>query len=125
MKYLFFIGLFVIISGSGKAQCIRVFVSENSGGIEIPIENREFDVTINDSIKRTLTTDKSGYLTRISLEKGKYHVKLVSTEFKDAYMKDVIVEDGKSSNIVIDVFRLTQQEEQEKLRLQKEKAGKK
>jgi hypothetical protein len=125
MKNLFLLTLLIVTSSAIKAQCIRIYVSENVKGVEIPIEKGEFEVTINDTLKKKLTTDKSGYLTRISLERGKYNVKLESMEFKDAYMKDVVVEESKSSNIVIDVFRLSAAEEKEKLEKEKKKLEKK
>ncbi len=84
-----------------KAQCIRIYVSEKIKGIEIPIGRREFEVYVNDTLKKKLETDGSGYLTRLSLEKGKYNIKIASSEYACVPMNDVVVEESRSTDITI------------------------
>jgi len=103
MKHLILIVFFAGCLSSTKAQCIRVYVSEKIKGIEIPIQRREFEVFVNDTLKRKLSSDNSGFLIRLSVNKGKYNIKLVSPDYADAFMSDVIVEESKSTDITINV----------------------
>jgi hypothetical protein len=101
MKNFFIVTFLTITFGAAKAQCIRVYVSEKIKGIEIPIQRTEFEVYVNDTLKKKLSSDNSGFLTRLSLNKGKYNIKLVSAEYSMVKMDAVVVEDSKSTDITL------------------------
>lgn len=114
MKQLFFIAFFVLAVFNIQAQCIRIYVAEKVKEVEIPIERREFEVTINDTMKLNLTSQSNGLLGRISLDRGTYKVKLTSEDYTDAILKDVVVEESKSNNLTIHVTSLTPAQIEEK-----------
>ena len=114
MKINFPIVFFIVSISIGKAQCIRIYVAEKVKGVEIPIERREFDITINDTIKLKLTSGNSGLLGRIPLDRGTYKVKIQNPEFADAIVNDVVVEESRSNNLTINVLPATTVKEEEK-----------
>ncbi|MBA3680975.1 MAG: hypothetical protein H0W73_07380 [Bacteroidetes bacterium] len=114
MKQLFFIAFFALAVFTTNAQCIRIYVAQKIKEVEIPIERREFEITINDTMKLNLTSTNDGLLGRVSLEKGTYKVKLQSDEYADAIVTDVIVEESRSNNLTINVVPLTAAQIEEK-----------
>ena len=114
MKQLFLIGSLVFLFYTGKSQCIRIYVAEKVKEIEIPVERREFEVTVNDTMKWNLTSVNNGLLGRIALEKGTYKVKLTNPEYADAIINDVVVEESRSNNLTINVVPLTAAQIEEK-----------
>lgn len=114
MKNLLLIAFFTFTAFILKAQCIRVYVSEKIKGIEIPIQRREFEVFVNDTLKRKIASDNSGFLVRLSLTKGKYNIKLVNPEFSEAFQKDVVVEESKNTDVTIIVVPVAAIPESEK-----------
>jgi hypothetical protein len=114
MKQLFLITFFAFSVFSTKAQCIRIYVAQKVKGVEIPIERREFEITINDTMKLNLTSTSDGLLGRVSLDKGIYKVKLQSEEYADATVSDVVVEESRSNNLTVNVVPLTAAQIEEK-----------
>lgn len=107
MKNFILISIFTLSVSLGKAQCIRIYVAEKVKEVEIPIERRKFEITINDTMKLNLTSGNNGLLGRVSLPSGKYNVKLTSPDYADAIMNDVVVEESKSTNITMNVVAAT------------------
>jgi len=107
MKNFILISIFTLSISFGKAQCIRIYVAELVKEVEIPVERRKFEITINDTMKLNLTSGNNGLLGRISLQSGKYKVKLTSPDYADAVMNDVVVEESKSTNITMNVVPAT------------------
>ena len=101
MKNFFLVFCFLLLINLTKAQCIRIFVSETIKGVEIPIARREFEVYVNDTLKKKVQSDASGFLTRLSLERGKYDVKIKNPEYNCAPMNGVVVEESKSTEITM------------------------
>ncbi|MCE3260729.1 MAG: hypothetical protein K0S12_2370 [Bacteroidetes bacterium] len=100
--------LFLFLFGfahTGKSQCIFIYAAEKIKGAEIPIVRTEFEVTINDSLKKKVSSLNDGSLGRISLEKGTYRVKISSSEFTDGFQENVIVNESKSTDVVINLTR--------------------
>jgi hypothetical protein len=121
MKKLIITTLFLVaISYNGKSQSIYVYASEKIKGAEIPIERVDFEVIVNDSIKKKFTSQNDGSLGRISVPKGKYKVKLTTEEFADGINEEVIVNEFKTTSLVVNLLRLTPAQIEEK-----KKAGKK
>ncbi len=114
MRSLFVFAFIMLSTFIYKAQCIRIYVAEKVKEVEIPIERREFEVTINDTMKLNLTSQSNGLLGRISLDRGTYKVKLTSEDYTDAILKDVVVEESKSNNLTIHVTSLTPAQIEEK-----------
>jgi len=114
MRQVFLTTLFVLSAFCFKAQCIRIYVAEKVKEVEIPIERREFEVTINDTMKLNLTSQSNGLLGRISLDRGTYKVKLTSEDYTDAILTDVVVEESRSNNLTIHVTSLTPAQVEEK-----------
>ncbi len=113
MKQLFLMAS-VVFFYNAKAQCIRIYVAEKVKEVEIPIERREFDIIINDTMKYHLTSVNNGLLGRIALDKGVYKVKLSNPEYADAIVTDVVVEESRSNNLTINVVPLTAAQIEEK-----------
>ncbi|MEI8137506.1 MAG: hypothetical protein WCH21_09315 [Bacteroidota bacterium] len=103
MKHLFLICFFALSVYCSNAQCIRIYVSQKIKEVEIPVERREFEVTINDTMKLNLTSGNNGLLGRISLDRGTYKVVIKNPEYVDAIMNDVVVEESRSNNLTINV----------------------
>ena len=103
MKNFILLSIFTFSVYLGKAQCIRLYVSEKVKGAEIPVERRKFEVTINDTMKLNLTSGNDGYLGRISLDRGTYKVVLKNADYSEAIVKDVIVEESRSNNLTVDL----------------------
>jgi hypothetical protein len=101
MKNFILISIFTLSVFLGKAQCIRIYVAEKIKEVEIPVERRKFEITINDTMKLNLTSGNNGLLGRVSLPSGKYNVKLTSPDYADALMNDVVVEESRSTNITM------------------------
>lgn len=114
MRQLFLTTLFVLSVFCIKAQCIRIYVAEKVKEVEIPIERREFEITINDTMKLNLTSGNNGLLGRVSLERGTYKVKLTSDDYADAIVTDVVVEESRSNNLTVNVVALTAAQIEEK-----------
>lgn len=114
MKQQFLIAFFALSLFSTKAQCIRIYVAQKVQGVEIPIERREFEITINDTMKLNLTSTNDGLLGRVSLDKGTYKVKLQSDDYADAILTDVVVEESRSNNLTVNVVPLTAAQIEEK-----------
>ncbi|MEO6303908.1 MAG: hypothetical protein ABIP51_12125 [Bacteroidia bacterium] len=114
MKNLILICFFAVSVYTGKAQCIRIYVAEKIKEVEIPVERREFEITINDTIKLNLTSTNDGLLGRVSLDKGTYKVKLTNPEYADAIVANVIVEESRSNNLTVNVVPLTAAQIEEK-----------
>ncbi|MBA2612710.1 MAG: hypothetical protein H0U95_12100 [Bacteroidetes bacterium] len=114
MKHLLALSFFIIYAYSIKAQCIRIYVAEKIKEVEIPIERRDFEITINDTMKLNLTSGNNGLLGRIALDKGTYKVMIQNPEFADAVIKDVVVEESRSNNLTINVVPLTAAQIEEK-----------
>lgn len=114
MKSLIFISLFIIASGFAKGQCIFVYASEKVKGVEIPIERVEFEITVNDTIKKKYTSKNDGSLGRISLERGKYKVRVVTEEFTEGVADDVVVNESRTTNLIVNMVRLSPAQIEEK-----------
>lgn len=114
MKHLILVSFLMLSVLVTKAQCIRIYVAEKVKEVEIPIERREFEVTINDTMKLNLTSQSNGLLGRISLDKGTYKVKLTSEDYTDAILQDVVVEESRSNNLTMHVVSLTPAQIEEK-----------
>ena len=117
MKHIFLICFLTLSVYSANAQCIRIYVSQKIKEVEIPIERREFEVTINDTMKLNLTSGNNGLLGRISLDKGTYKVMIKNPEFGDAIMNDVVVEESHSNNLTINVVPATDVKMEEKKKI--------
>lgn len=120
MKKVITLVFIILISLAGKSQSIYVYASEKIKGAEIPIERVDFEVIVNDSIKKKFTSQNDGSLGRISVPKGKYKVKVTTEEFADGINEEVIVNDFKTTSLVVNLVRLTPAQIEEK-----KKAGKK
>lgn len=114
MKHLILVVFLTLFIYCTKAQCIRIYVAEKVKEVEIPIERRDFEITINDTMKLNLTSGNNGLLGRISLDKGTYKVMIQNPEFADAIVKDVVVEESRSNNLTINVVPLTAAQIEEK-----------
>ena len=119
MKSTVFIFLFILLLNFAKAQSIFIYASEKIKGVEIPIERVDFEVTVNDSIKKKYTSINDGSLGRISIPKGIYKVKLTTEEFADGITEDVIVNESKTTSLIINLVRLTPAQIEEKKKLNK------
>ena len=114
MKRLIFI-LFVLVNcKAAKAQCIWIYVSEKVKGAEIPIERTEFDVVVNDTLKRHMTSKNDGSLGKIYLEKGKYKVKVSNPEYIDAIETEVVVNESRTTNLTVNLVKAAAIKEEEK-----------
>ena len=113
MKKLIFISTFLLAAYLGKTQSIRIYVSEKESGSELPVAQRAFEITINDTIKLNLSTSNNGLLGKIELDPGKYKIQLQNKEYQNAMLKDVLVEAAKTSNITIYVVPITANKEEE------------
>jgi len=111
--------IFIILLNFAKAQSIYVYASEKIKGVEIPLERIDFEVTVNDSIKKKFTSQNDGSLGRISIPKGKYKVKVTTEEFEDGINEEVIVNDFKTTSLIINLVRLTPAQIEEKKKLNK------
>ncbi len=110
---------FVCLSFFIKAQSIFIYASEKIKGVEIPIERVDFEVTVNDSIKKKFTSINDGSLGRISIPKGIYKVKLTTEEFADGIKEEVVVNESKTTSLIINLVRLTPAQIEEKKKLNK------
>ncbi|MCE3226202.1 MAG: hypothetical protein K0S32_753 [Bacteroidetes bacterium] len=119
MRTLILSVLFISLCGVAKSQCIFIYAAEKIKGAEIPIERTEFHVVINDTMKRTISSHNDGSLGRISLEKGKYKVKISSEEFADGISEEVIVKESRSTDVIIPLVRLTPAQIEEKKKASK------
>lgn len=97
-----------------KAQCMFIYASEKIKGVEIPIERVEFEVTINDTLKKKCTSKNDGSLGRINVDRGTYKVKITTDEFSDGISEEVTVNESRTTNIIINVVRLTPAQVEEK-----------
>jgi hypothetical protein len=102
------------LAASARSQCIFIYAAEKIKGAEIPIVRTEFEVTINDSLKKKVSSLNDGSLGRISLEKGIYKIKISSSEFADGFQENVIVNASKSTDVVINLRRRGPAETEEK-----------
>lgn|GEM_PF-4013342 len=109
--FLFFAGSMI-----GRSQCIFIYASEKIKGVEIPITRTEFDVVINDSIKKHLTSAGDGSLGRISLPQGLYTVKIMNPEYQDGIKTNVIVRESRSSDVIINLNKASGVKEEDKLK---------
>lgn len=114
MKYSLFLLIFTFLFVKAKSQSVFLYANEKVNGIEIPIERVDFDVTINDTILKKFVSKNDGSLGRISLEKGKYKLKLMSEEFSDTVLDCVIVNESKTTSINALMNRLNAQQLEEK-----------
>ena len=112
MKHLLFI--FFIAINTAKAQSVYIYASQKIKGAEIPIERVDFDVFINDSLKKKFTSGNDGALGRISLEKGKYKIKISTLEYADGLNNEVIINESKTTNLVLNLIPLTAAQVEEK-----------
>lgn len=116
MKKAFLFFLFVAGLSVGKAQCIYIYASEKIKGVEIPITRTEFDVVINDTIKKHLTSSGDGSLGRISLPQGLYTVKIMNPEYQDGIRTNVIVRESRTSDVIINLNKASAVKEEDKLK---------
>jgi hypothetical protein len=105
MKTFFLLLLLNLLFGLSKAQCVFIYASEKIKGVEIPLERMEFEVLINDTLKKKATSRNDGSLGRISLEKGIYTIKLSHPEFKPAVQQNVVVNESRTTNVIINLVR--------------------
>lgn len=122
MKNFLITSAFILAAFSFKAQSIWVYAAEKVKGVEIPVQWEEFEVTINDSIKRKFTAQNDGSLGRFSLDNGKYKVTIKSLNFvyADVTRDDVIIKDFRTTDVVFTLMKLTPAQIEEK----KKAAGK-
>lgn len=116
MKKAFLVFLFISGFSFCKAQCIFIYASEKIKGVEIPITRVEFDVVINDTIKKHLTSAGDGSLGRISLPQGLYTVKIQNPEYQDGIKTNVIVRESRSSDVIINLTKAGAAKEEDKLK---------
>ena len=101
MKNLLFISFLFLHVSMVKSQCIRIYVSEKIKGIEIPVQRTEFEIFVNDTLKRKLESDNSGFLVRLSLNEGKYNIKILNPGYLESKMDNVLVQGQKSTEITM------------------------
>ncbi|MBA3662781.1 MAG: hypothetical protein H0W61_01045 [Bacteroidetes bacterium] len=109
MKRLFLSLLLISASTYVKSQSVIIYVTEKIKSAEIPVVRTDFEVAINDSIKKKLTSQNDGSLPRISLEKGKYKIMVSGNEFMDAVEKDVVVNESRTTELTVFINRKPQQ----------------
>jgi hypothetical protein len=115
MKNRFFkFALCILLPAGVKSQCIFIYASEKIKGAEIPIERREFEVVINDTLKKKVVSHNDGSLGRMSLEPGTYKIKISNPEYQDATQENVVVKESKTTNVVINLVRPSALKEEEK-----------
>ena len=114
MKKALLLLVFLAFSKAVKSQCIFIYAAEKIKGVEIPIERREFDVFINDSIKKHVTSFADGSLGRMGLNPGIYKVKISNPEYQDGMKAEVIVKESKSTDVVIDMYKVGVKVEEKK-----------
>ena len=120
MKFLFFKSiLFLSFFNFIKAQSIFIYASEKIKGVEIPVERTEFKIWVNDTLKKTGTSENDGSLGRISLEKGTYKLKITNEEYADAVNDAVVVNESKTTKVIINLSRLSATQIEEKKKAQK------
>lgn len=109
MKKLFTLAFLLFLVSKGKSQSIWVYAAEKIKGVEIPVQWEEFEIIVNDSIKKKFTAQTDGSLGRISLENGKYKVKLISLNFayEDAVKEEVIIKDYRTTDVIFTLSKLT------------------
>jgi hypothetical protein len=95
---------------------LYIYASEKIKGVEIPITRVEFDVVINDTIKKKLTSAGDGSLGRISLPQGLYNVKIMNPEYKDGIKNNVIVRESRTSDVIINLLKSGTATEEDKLK---------
>ncbi|MGZ3899689.1 MAG: hypothetical protein ACXVNM_07560 [Bacteroidia bacterium] len=105
MKHLFFTVVFVGGFGLLKSQSIIIYATEKIKGAEIPVIRKDFEVVINDSIKKKGTSRNDGSLPRIAVTKGKYKIMIAGDEFNEAIEKDVVVNEFRTTELTIFVNR--------------------
>src|SRR5690242_17150308 len=103
MKKALLLLAFVAFSKAVKSQCIFIYPSEKIKGVEIPIERTEFDIYVNDTLKKHATSFNDGSLGRVALEPGRYTVKIKNPEYQDGIKTEVIVHESKTTNVIIDL----------------------
>jgi hypothetical protein len=109
----------ILLCSISKAQCIFIYASEKIKGVEIPITTVEFDVVINDTIKKKAVSKGDGSLGRMSLEMGTYKVKISNPEFEDGISNGVVVKESRSTSVIINLVRLTPAQIEERKKLEK------
>lgn len=114
MKKLLLIFSLFTFGAAFKAQCIFIYAAEKIKTAEVPVPGTEFDVTINDSIKMKRTSDHDGSLGRISLEKGKYTIKISNPEFTEGFEKEVVVNESRTTEVSVFIARLSAAQLEEK-----------
>lgn len=105
MKQLFCFAFLISTSAVLKSQSIVIYATEKIKGAEIPIVRTDFEVVINDSIKKKSTSRNDGSLPRIAVAKGKYKVLLAGDEFNETIEKDVVVNEFRTTELTIFVNR--------------------
>ncbi|MBI2720831.1 MAG: hypothetical protein HYX39_01520 [Bacteroidetes bacterium] len=103
MKQLFLYLFF--ITGVLKSQCIFIYAAEKIKTAEIPLTKTDFTVTINDTLKLVRSSDNDGSLGRISVEKGKYNIKIKSAGFSDGFQNEVVVNESRTTDVTIILTR--------------------
>ncbi|MBK9283264.1 MAG: hypothetical protein IPM51_02995 [Sphingobacteriaceae bacterium] len=116
MKKLIIFSILFLFYKSSKAQCIFVYASQRIKGVEIPIERTEFDIVINDTIKKHATSANDGSLGRISLPQGIYEVKISNPEFNIGIKKNVIVRESRTTDVIINLTMAGTVKEEDKLK---------
>ena len=106
MKKVLILLAFLAFNKAMNSQCIFIYASEKIKGVEIPIERREFDVVISDTIKKHATSFGDGSLGRMALPPGKYTIKLSNPEYQDAIKTEVIVRESHGTDVIIDLYKV-------------------
>lgn len=108
MYKLGFLAVFMLFAGVTKSQSIIVYVTEKIKGAEIPVIRTDFEIYVNDTLRKKATSQADGSLPRIALYNGKHQLTLKSEEFNDASEKDVLIKDYRTTEVTVFVTRKTQ-----------------
>lgn len=103
--------LFVLLLSSAvfvKGQSIIVYATERIKTAEVPVIRTEFNVLLDDSVKKKLTTQADGSLPRIHADNGSHKIVLSSEEYNTVTETNVVVKDFRTTEITIYLSRKSQ-----------------
>jgi hypothetical protein len=108
MKNFSLVLLMMLSFGVARSQSIIVYVTEKIKGAEIPVIRTDFDVVVNDSLKKKGTSQADGSLPRIGLYNGTHKITLKSDEFNDVTENDILIKDFRTTEVTVYVSRKSQ-----------------
>ncbi len=117
MKKIFYLSLLFFSLNSFSQttpQGIKILLEERSKHGTIPMPDTKADLVINDTLKRTLTSDKDGYLALIEIPPGKYNLKVSTDGCETIEQKDIIVVRQKSAQVTIGFICVYEEEPKKK-----------